>query len=155
MNNMSDRDLMAYTITEATAIAAALKNVIRDVEGLMYGRNRDGELVLRDYVAIADTNTRPPTDCDSYAWSVRSRLIALAERVEEHLGASTSMTCPCCARTELADRVVSGQAGWKLVVDTHSEMILGELVVPVREWQCNDCAPYSHSEMDKAGGSGE
>jgi hypothetical protein len=152
---MSDRDLLAYAVTQANNIAADLKNIARDVTGLMYGRDRNGELRLRDYVAIADTNTQPPTDCESYVWAVRSQAIALAEYLEQFQGARAGIACPCCGKIEFVEEVRSGRAGWKLVVDTHSENIVDGMVVPVEEWQCKDCAPYSHSEMNKEGAAGE
>lgn len=80
---ISDRDLLAHVVTKVGEIAAAMKNVVRDVEGLMYYWTEDGELRLRDHVADADTNTSPPANCDAHAWAVRGQLIALQEYLEQ------------------------------------------------------------------------
>lgn len=144
---MTDSNLFGEVATRVGKIAADLKNVIRDVEGLMYGRDRNGALCLREYVAIADTNTRPPEDCDSYAWAVRGQLLELQEYLEGLQGARLAMVCPCCAAVDLMEDVLNGTAGWKLVADTHSENLVGDHIVPVNEWQCGVCAPYAHGEL--------
>lgn len=151
---MSDRDLLAYAVTKAREITAALKVIARDTTGLMYGPTENGDLGLRDYVATADTDTRPPQDCESFVWSVRSQALHLQEYLEQFQlgqlqGARLAMVCPCCAATDLLEDVLDRSAGWKLVTDTHSEDLVGDHVVPVQEWQCGACARYSHSELKK------
>ena len=80
---MNDRDLAAYAATKVGEIVAELKNIARDVTGLMYEWNENGELRLRDYVATADTNTSPPANCDDSVWAVRSQAIELQEYLEQ------------------------------------------------------------------------
>lgn len=150
---MSDHILLSYAVTKAREITAELKNIARDVTGLMYGHDEDGELRLRDYVATADTNTSPPEDCDSFVWAARSQAMHLHEYLEQlHLGhlpvGRLAMVCPGCASTELLENVLDRSAGWKLVSDTHSENLVGDHIVPVKEWQCGACAPYAHSELN-------
>lgn len=152
---MSDHTLLAQAATKAGEIAAELKNIARDTTGLMYGRTRDGELRLRDYVPVADTNTCPPEDCDSFVWSVRSQALELQEYLQQLQSARLAMVCPCCAAVDLMEDVLDGTAGWKLVADTHSENLVGDHIVPVKEWQCGGCTPYSHSHSNKEGTSGE
>jgi hypothetical protein len=146
---MTDHDLLAQAATKAREITAELKNIARDVTGLMYEWTEDHKLRLRDYVATADTNTRPPKNCDDLVWAVRGQSIELQELLEQLQGVRLAMVCPCCAAVDLMDNVLDGTAGWKLVSDTHSENLVGDLIVPVQEWQCGDCAPYAHSEVTK------
>lgn len=142
---MTDRTLLAQAATKAREITAELKNIAQDVTGLMYEWTEDRELRLRDYVATADTNTRPPQNCDDLVWAVRGQSIELQELQNARL----AMVCPCCASVDLMEDVLDGTAGWKLVTDTHSENLVGKHIVPNKEWQCGACAPYSHGELKK------
>lgn len=151
---MTDRDLLIYAAAKAREITAELKNIARDVTGLMYGRTRDGDLRLRDYVAIADTNTQPPSDCDIAVWALRSQALALQEYLEQLQSARLAMVCPCCATVDLLDDVLDGTAGWKLVADTHAENLVGDTITAAAEWQCGGCAPYSHSELKEGNPDG-
>lgn len=150
---MSDQIVLAQAVTKARDIAAELKNIARDVTGLMYGRTASGEYQLREYVPIADTNTRPPENCESFVWTVYSQAVHLTEYLEQLQlgqiqGARLAMVCPCCATVDLLEDVLDRTAGWKLVSDTHAENLVGDHVVPVQEWQCGACAPYAHSALN-------
>lgn len=87
---MTDRTLLAQAATKAREITAELKNIARDVTGLMYEWTEDRELRLRDYVATADTNTRPPQNCDDLVWAVRSQALELQKYLEQLQGARLS-----------------------------------------------------------------
>ena len=137
---MTDRTLLAQAATKAREITAELKNIAQDVTGLMYEWTEDRKLRLRDYVATADTNTRPPQNCDDLVWAVRGQSIELQELLEGLQGARLAMVCPCCASVDLMEDVLDGTAGWKLV---------GNHIVPNKEWHCGACAPYSHGELKK------
>lgn len=145
---MTDRNLLAQAAAKAKHITAELKNIARDTTGLMYAWTENHELRLRDYVATADTNTRPPSTCDDLVWAVRGQSIELQELLEGLQGARLAMVCPCCAAVDLMEDVLDGKAGWKLVTDTHSENLVGDHIVPNKEWQCGACAPYAHSELN-------
>lgn len=150
---MRDQIVLAQAVTKAREIAAELKNIARDVTGLMYGRTTSGEHQLREYVPIADTNTRPPENCESFVWTVYAQALHLQEYLEQlHLGqlqgARLAMVCPCCAAVDLLEDVLDRSAGWKLVADTHADNLVGNHIAPVQEWQCGACAPYAHSESN-------
>jgi hypothetical protein len=145
---MSDHTLLAQAATKARDITAELKNIAQDTTGLLYERTEDNEMRLRDYVPLADTNTRPPENCDDLVWAVRGQARELQEYLEQLQGARLAMVCPCCAAVDLMEDVLDGTAGWKLVADTHSENLVGDYIVPTGEWQCGACAPYAHSELN-------
>lgn len=144
---MTHDDLLAQAEAKARNITAELKNIAQDVTGLLYERTTDGKLRLRDYVATADTNTRPAVNCDDLVWATRGQSIELQELLKSLHGTRLAILCPCCNSLELRENVIDGTAGWKLVADTHSENLSGNHIVPVQEWQCGACAPYSHSEL--------
>lgn len=73
---------MAQVRGELVALRTALKNGVRDVEGLLYERGPDGGLRVRACLAGASTNG-PADQADARAWAALHRIDAVVEFIDQ------------------------------------------------------------------------
>lgn len=121
---MTHDDLLSQAEAKARNITAELKNIAQDVTGLLYERTTDGKLRLRDYVATADTNTRPAMNCDDLVWATRGQSIELQELLKSLHRTHLAILCPCRIRPIPSQTVLGYE---HLMADTDRGALLAEV----------------------------